>query len=149
MAIYSSDFGSVSLSSIIVKDPTFNFFNHTTLMPPIDGSTVFLAGQSTEGCPIYSTSNYVWLNFTGIPMFTVQLPPSMTFGQTQSWQQSSSYSVPSMLIPGWAYMVRLEVARSSRMLPSFQSRIFLRPSGRCFSQHQRVRFTLYYTVNNC
>jgi hypothetical protein len=85
-----------SLANIAVMNSFV--WNHTTHMPPTDGSTVFLAGQCTKGCLISSTSNYVLLNFTEIPTFTVQLPPSITFGQSQSWQIAFLVCKPNAVI---------------------------------------------------
>ncbi|KAG2139732.1 hypothetical protein DEU56DRAFT_302261 [Suillus clintonianus] len=86
-----------SLANVAAQDPTLTVFNHTTLMRPTDGSTVFLAGQCTEGCSTYSSSNYVWLNFTGIPTFSLQLPPTMVFG-TESWQLAFLVCKPNAVI---------------------------------------------------
>lgn len=84
VALQSTNFFTLSLTSIAIMN---NYvWNHTTHMLPTDGSTVFLAGQCTQGCLISLPSNFVWLNFTGIPTFTLQLPPSITYGQSQSWQ---------------------------------------------------------------
>lgn len=98
MTLDSIDVGLLSITNIVVKDPTAFLFNHTTLMPPTDGSTVFLASQCIGGCPIYSSSNYAWLNLTEIPTFTVQLPPSMTFGQPQLWQIACLVCKPNAVI---------------------------------------------------
>ncbi|KAG1776024.1 hypothetical protein EV702DRAFT_361524 [Suillus placidus] len=98
MALDSTDVGLLSIANIVVKDPAAFLFNHTTLMPPTDGSTVFLASQCIGGCRIYSTSNYAWLNLTGIPTFTVQFPPSMTFGQPQLWQIACLVCKPNAVI---------------------------------------------------
>ncbi|KAG2139690.1 hypothetical protein DEU56DRAFT_911953 [Suillus clintonianus] len=98
MAIDSNDVGLGSQANIAVKNPASSLFNHTTLMPPTDGSSVFLASQCTEGCLIDPTSNYVWLNFTGIPTFTLELPPSMTFGQTNVLQLACLVCKPNAVI---------------------------------------------------
>ncbi|KIK33184.1 hypothetical protein CY34DRAFT_813805 [Suillus luteus UH-Slu-Lm8-n1] len=97
IALDSTNFFALeSLASIAVMN---NYvWNHTTHMLPTDGSTVFLAAQWTQGCLIGSTSNSVWLNFTGIPTFTLQLPPSITYGQSQSWQTAFLVCKPHAVI---------------------------------------------------
>lgn len=97
VALDSTNFFTLeSLASIAVMK---NYvWNHTTHMLPTDGSTVFFAGQCTQGCLISSFSNSVWLNFTGIPTLTLRLPPSITFGQYQSWQIAFLVCKPNAVI---------------------------------------------------
>ena len=88
-----------SLAAITVKSPMPpSVFNHTTLNPPTDGSTVFLAGQCVSGCMIDPTYNTVWLNFTGIPTLTIQLPPAITFTGYQSWHLAFLVCKPNAII---------------------------------------------------
>lgn len=89
---------SESLAAIAVRSPTFNMFNHTTLHPPTDGSTVFIAGQCVSGCTVDPTYNTVWLNFTEIPTFTIQLPPAITFMRYQSWHLAFLVCKPNAVI---------------------------------------------------
>jgi hypothetical protein len=96
MTTYNATVIFQSLANIAVMDSYL--WNHTTHMPPTDGSTVFLAGQCTEGCLVDSTSNAVWLNFTEIPTFTLQLPPSITYAQSQSWQIAFLVCKPNAVI---------------------------------------------------
>lgn len=86
-----------SLATTAVMN-NYYVWNHTTHMFSTDGSTVFLAGQCTQGCLITPSFNSVWLNFTGIPTFTLQLPPSITFGQSQSWQIAFLVCKPNAVI---------------------------------------------------
>jgi len=92
-----------SLTMIVVKSPIPpSVFNHTTLGPPTDGSTVFLAGQCMSGCPTFEY-NAVWLNFTGIPTLTIQLPISIitesnTIMEYQLWRVAFLVCKPNAII---------------------------------------------------
>jgi len=86
-----------SLTTITVKSPMPPFvFNHSTLNPPTDGSTVFLAGQCMSGCPTYEY-NDVWLNFTEIPTITIQLPFA-TIMEYQLWRVAFLVCKPNAII---------------------------------------------------
>jgi hypothetical protein len=88
-----------SQTVVTIKVPIpFSVINHTTLNGPTDGSTVLIASQCDSGCMVISDANAVWLNFTGIPTFTIQLPPSMTFAGYQSWDLAILVCKPNAVI---------------------------------------------------
>ncbi|KAG0695812.1 hypothetical protein DFH29DRAFT_252947 [Suillus ampliporus] len=95
--IYFYNFDAISLASIAIMDPTVALFNHTTGEQSTDGSTVFLVGQCITGCPL-TIGNSVWLNFTGIPTFAIQLPPAITFDKVQLWQSACLVCKPNAVI---------------------------------------------------
>lgn len=96
---YSPAAAFESFASITVKAPILlSLNNHTTLNAPTDGSTVFLAAQCMSGCAVDPTYNTVWLNFTGIPTFTTQLPPAITFMGYQSWDLAFLVCKPNAVI---------------------------------------------------
>ena len=100
VVVYVADVATLrqALATVTVKSPSLpSVINHTTLNPPTDGSTVFLAGQCTSDMG-QLTYNSVWLNFTEIPTFTIQIPPAVTFTRCGSWDVAFLVCKPNAII---------------------------------------------------
>ncbi|KAG2139693.1 hypothetical protein DEU56DRAFT_300727 [Suillus clintonianus] len=84
VSITSINYG-LSMLNIIVMDPLYAVFNHSTQGPPTDGSTVFAVSQCYTGCENLTLLNPVLLNWTNIPTFILDVNAT-TYSQAQTWQ---------------------------------------------------------------